>query len=366
MNRLLVVTSVHPPDDPRIRYKHIESLAGEWAISYAAPDPGPTSTAGFVWTPLRGRRWARSARASLLVLRGRYDVASVHDPELLPATVIAALIGRRVAYDVHEDLVAQLRTRPGVPDPVRRVLAAAARTLLRIAASTVPLTLAEVGYASSLGGEHPVFPNLLEEAPLPEPGDGGNAVVYLGDVTEARGALVLLDAVAAMATRVELHLAGRCRPDLEARLRTAADTAGVRLTMHGYLDRAAALELITRCRVGVAPLLDLPNYRHSMPTKLIEYLAMGIPVVASDLPGTRRLAADLPGTVLVPPGDADALAAALDRVFAGGGTVAAARAGAAAVRRDHRWPADEVRAFYASLLHRPGRGRRRRGRIGAP
>ncbi len=366
MNRLLVVTSVHPADDPRIRYKLIDTLASEWAITYAAPDPGPTRTTGFEWTPLRGRRWARSARASLLILRGRYDAASVHDPELLPATVIAALIGRRVVYDVHEDLVAQLRTRPGVPAIVRRGLAAGASVLLRIAASTVPLTLAEGGYASSLGEDHPVFPNLLEEAPLPEPGDGANAVVYLGDVTEARGALVLLDAVAGMDTRVELHLAGRCRPDLEARLRAAADAAGVRLTLHGYLDRPAALDLVSRCGVGVAPLLDRPNYRHSMPTKLIEYLAMGIPVVASDLPGTRRLAADLPGTVLVPPGDAGALASALDRVIAGDGTAASARAGAAAVRRDHRWPTEEVRAFYASLLDRPSGGRRRRRPAGAP
>lgn len=349
MARLLVVTSVHPPDDPRIRYKLIDTLAGAWDVAYAAPEPGPSGKAGLAWVPLRGARWRRSATASLRILGGRYDVASVHDPELLPAAILAAVLRRRVVFDVHEDLVAQLRTRPGVPEPMRRLLAAAARLVLRIAEATLPLTLAEAGYATGFRRPHPVFPNLLEEQELPDPGGDGEGVVYLGDVTEARGALVLLEAVARMSTPVELHVVGRCRPDLADRMTARAADAGVELVMHGYLDRPGALGVVARCRVGVSPLLDVPNYRSSMPTKVIEYLAMGVPVVASDLAGTRQVASGLPGTLLVAPGDAAALAAALDRATGDDALAAAARANVGAVRDEYRWPGADVRAFYASV-----------------
>ena len=40
---------------------------------------------------------------------------------------------------------------------------------------------------------------------------------------------------------------------------------------------------------GLALLRDLPNYRHSVPTKVLEYMAYGVPVVATPLPEVRRI-----------------------------------------------------------------------------
>jgi glycosyltransferase involved in cell wall biosynthesis len=110
-----------------------------------------------------------------------------------------------------------------------------------------------------------------------------------------------------------------------------------------------AIEALTGASVGLAPLRDLPNYRSSQPTKILEYLAVGLPVVASDLPGTRELVAGLDAVVLVPPDDSDALAAGIDRARSPA-VSSIAQAQAPMVRDRFRWPSDEVRDFYSSLL----------------
>jgi glycosyltransferase involved in cell wall biosynthesis len=53
-------------------------------------------------------------------------------------------------------------------------------------------------------------------------------------------------------------------------------------------------ELISACDVGLVLLPDHPWWRYQCPTKLIEFLALGKPVIASDLPGIRWIAGDYP------------------------------------------------------------------------
>jgi glycosyltransferase involved in cell wall biosynthesis len=81
-------------------------------------------------------------------------------------------------------------------------------------------------------------------------------------------------------------------------------------------------------RLADASILVLPNTpsaiseRYTSPLKLFEYLAMGRPIVASDLPAIREVLTHEQTALLVPAGDAAALAAAIgrladDRVLAG-------------------------------------------------
>ena len=64
---------------------------------------------------------------------------------------------------------------------------------------------------------------------------------------------------------------------------------------------------------GLSLLHDEPNYRVSQPTKVIEYLAHGVPVVTTPLPLARRLVEEVGAGVVVPFGD---VAATLDAVLA--------------------------------------------------
>jgi glycosyltransferase involved in cell wall biosynthesis len=139
---------------------------------------------------------------------------------------------------------------------------------------------------------------------------------------------------------------GRCRPDLADRLRRLAAERGVDLTLVGPLPHEAAMDEVAGATAGLSLLRALPNYTRSLPTKVIEYLQMGVPVVASDLPGTREAVGHLDGVALVPPADPAVAARALDRFVADHSVRTAAGAQIDGLRESLAWPAADVLRCY--------------------
>ncbi len=341
---ILVLTTVHQPDDTRIRERLIRTLESLGTISYATKEPGPTDRSGLEWIRLRGGRLRRNLAAIGLLLGRKWDLAVLHDPETIPAGVLARLRRTSVVFDVHEDLPAQIDSKTWAPGWARPPLRFLSKCLYRLADRSMRLTLAEPGYQRMFKGKLPVFPNHPRSDSFPGPrSDGDGSAIYVGDVTVARG---LDDAVTACAlASVPLVIVGRVDPGLRPRLETSNPTP----ELTGPIPNPEALELIGRSSVGLSLLRDLPNYRNSLPTKTLEYLAMGVPVVATDLPGTRAVLEDLDAVWLVPPGDTTAISEAIGQaVQPEAKAMALAQAGS--IRRDFRWPEEDVRAFYSTLI----------------
>lgn len=350
--RLLVVTSVHHPDDPRIRSKLIPTLAAEWEITYAAPAPGPTDRDGLVVVELAGGRLARLLAAGRLLVRKRWDLVAFHDPELLAPALVRSLLKRPTLFDLHENLVELPMTREWLPAPLRRPLAWLGGLALRMAERTMTVTLAEAGYRRLFRRGHRVIANHLPaELPAPVPESQPPFLAYVGDITVARGAHLAVEAAAGAGTR--LVMVGRVSPpDLTVELGDHARRSAVDLELTGPLPHRAALERIAGARAGLSPLLDTGNYRHSLPTKVPEYLALGLPALVSDLPGTRDPVADLDGVVFVPPGDPEAWRAAGRGLGDAAGLRREAVAQADEVRRRFRWDPGAVLNAYRTAVRR--------------
>ena len=102
-------------------------------------------------------------------------------------------------------------------------------------------------------------------------------------------------------------------------------------------------------RLSQADILVLPNTasaiseRYTSPLKLFEYLTLGRPIVASDLPAIREILEDGRTALLVAPGDAAALAAAFERLAADASLAGRLGASALALAPSYTWEARAAR-----------------------
>ena len=326
--RVLVVTVVHRPDDARILHRQIASLQGEGlSVTYAAPwrATGVTPPDGIAVRELpravgRDRLTALLAARDLLRAEAdAHDVILLHDPELLLAARMAG-IGRLppVVWDVHEDTAAALGDRPWVPSALRSLLAFGVRWLERWAERHVHLVLAEDGYRTRFRRSHPVVRNHPWAAQRPAPDATMTRVVpprlvYIGRLSRGRGVDTVLALARELGDVARVELAGE--PDAEVRAQLDAAVADGVVTWHGFVPNDRIGALLDGATLGLSLLDDDPNYRVSMPSKVIEYLAHGVPVVATPLPAVAALVEEEGGGVLVPFRDAAGTVAAVRRVL---------------------------------------------------
>jgi glycosyltransferase involved in cell wall biosynthesis len=144
-------------------------------------------------------------------------------------------------------------------------------------------------------------------------------VAYAGHLYAWKGVDGLLEALARAPGTRGLIVGGHAEePDL-ARVKALADRLGIsdRVTFTGMVDPGKVAGLLSQ-----ADVLALPNpasaisTRFTSPLKLFEYMAAGRPIVASDLPSIREVLDHEVNALLVPPGDAAAMAGAIERVLA--------------------------------------------------
>lgn len=149
-------------------------------------------------------------------------------------------------------------------------------------------------------------------------GTSSRVVAYAGHLYAWKGVDVLLESLARMPNVRGLIVGGHAaEPDL-ARTRSLADRLGLRerITFTGLVDPSRVPDLLSQADILVLPnTASAISTRFTSPLKLFEYMAAGRPIVASDLPSIREILRDGENALLVPPGNADALAAAIERLL---------------------------------------------------
>ncbi|MFM1966855.1 MAG: hypothetical protein RL134_2580 [Actinomycetota bacterium] len=310
--RVLVVCPVHHPWDARVNGREIAALieAGH-EVAQVAPFTAfgvePATGVRAIDVPRsQGRRRLASLRAVRRAIRREAkdsDVILLHSPEALLAVV--DLKHPCVVWDVHEDTAAAIGMKPWLPSGLEAPARWSVRMSERWAEDHVHLLLAERGYAGRFTKPHPLVPNSVMVAEA-VPASGRGRAIYVGSVTKARGAddLIALGRLLAVSDDVRLDVVGTAGPEVRAQMEQASRAGW--LTWHGFVENSAALAMIEGASVGLSLLRDEPNYRHSMPTKLLEYLAHGIPFVSTPLPLAVELAQRSGGGVIVPFRDAQA------------------------------------------------------------
>ncbi|KAB2353682.1 glycosyltransferase [Actinomadura montaniterrae] len=360
--RICVCTVVHHPEDARILHRQIRALldAGH-EVTYIAPFRACNVTPWREVSPVdvpraTGRhrlRALRAARRALAEHAGYADVILLHDPELV-VSLPRETRGRTVVWDVHEDTAAALTAKDWVPGPVRPVLRPAVRRLERRGERRLKLLLAEEGYRARFRGDHPVVPNTTYVSDLPPGPPDDRRAVYVGNLSVARGALDMIEMARLLAHEgITVELIGSADPDVRPALREAQRTGLLR--WYGFVPNDRALRIAEGAMAGLALLHDEPNYRHSMPTKVVEYMARGVPVITTPNPPAVDIVDPAGCGLVVPFGDPAAAAAAVLKLRDDPELrVRMGERGYAAARARFHWPVHAER-FVAQLEAWAGR-----------
>jgi glycosyltransferase involved in cell wall biosynthesis len=317
--RVLVITVVHDPDDARIRYRQLSALLSSGAsVTYAAPFSAYRREPPDGVTPIdlpralgRQRLTAIAAARRLLHREGpHHDVALLHDPELLLA--VPGMSARRqplIVWDVHEDTAAAITMKRWLPSWMRPVARFAVQLAERWAERRCALLLAEESYRSRFRYQHPVVPNSVIVPAENPPPPGDDRVVYLGRLTEPRGALEMIELGRLLSPDVTLDLIGPTDGDVSTAVSEAHQKGWIR--HHGFVPNREALGLLRGAMAGLALLHDEPNYATSRPTKVMEYMAFGVPVVTTPNAASAELVRGYGSGMVVPFNDVPAAAEAL-------------------------------------------------------
>lgn len=153
--------------------------------------------------------------------------------------------------------------------------------------------------------------------PLPSARPAGIHLLFVGRLVRRKGVDVLLQAMALLPDEVSLRVVGDgpCRVDLERSARAMG--LGYRVRFDGGIPDDALASRFDECDILVLPAVtDAKGDTEGLGVVLIEALTYGKPVIASDIGGIPDIVRNEETGLLVNPGDADALAAAISRMAA--------------------------------------------------
>lgn len=337
-----------------------DSQIGMVAAPLDRPEPGPLGmlarAALRFHLLLEHLRYLRLATADARTHGA--DIYLAHDLETLPAAVRAARSGgARVVYDSHE-LFAE-RASAG------RWARAASRAIERrlIGRADAVITVSE-SIAGELVRRYGVpRPEVVRNLPSGSPHGAGpsplrerlgidrsaRVVLYLGGLQRGRGLESLVRGIASL-DGIVLVLMGPGHPGYVSGLQDVVRRAGVqgRTVFAAPVAAAEVVPWASGADVGVAPIQNVSlSYYLSLPNKLFDYIAAGLPVVASDFPEIRRVVGEGGVGALCRPDDPADIARAITWVLADPARYQGLRDAARAAAVDLTWEREAEKLLAA-------------------
>jgi len=322
------ISTVHRRDDSRIFWKECVSLARNPAYEvqlFVADGHGDDHRDGVTIRDIGafGGRFERAFSGSMRMrnaLRGyNPDVVHFHDSEVIFLGLLLQRSGKKVIYDVHEDVPRDIRIKQYLPVWIRPVLAGIAERVEAFAGRRLSAIVAATPFIQNRFPPDRSFvvrnlPDLKVSPANSLSAVAGPSICYVGTISEARGIVPLIEAIEKCTLPVRLALAGKfTSAALEERVKSLSGWS--RVDYLGWVGHDEISEVLNSSSVGMVTLLPTDTHVESLPIKLFEYMACGLPVIASDFRYWRQILDGIDCAIFVDPSDSSAIAQAIDALL---------------------------------------------------
>ena len=325
-------TSVHPAEDVRIFHKQCKSLAAAgWEVHYVAKDCLQTESENIFFHPLPpffGNRLKRivlrAYQAYKIASAINADIYHFHDPELLPWGLLLKWRGKKVIYDAHEDVPQDILTKHWIPKYLRTAIANIFEKFENFTACRIDCVVTATPYICQrflrIGAKEALdinnYPHLNEfDSPtLSDTRNQSKTICYTGLISNERGVKEILHALNHTNNQITLTLAGSfITPSLRSEI-SLFPTWG-NIIEHGHVDRKKLSDIFQNSIAGLVLFHPLTNHTNAQPNKLFEYMAAGLPVIASNFPLWRNIIEKYQCGLCVDPLNPIAIASAIDWII---------------------------------------------------
>lgn len=361
--------SVHPRFDTRIFIKQCSSLSLHgFDVFLVVADGGGNEIKNGVKIvdvgPSEAGRLSRVTKTVRSVYKKAIeidaDIYHLHDPELIPIGRYLKKHGKKIVFDAHEDLPKQLLSKQYLNKPVGKSLSKLlafyeSRALPKFDAlvAATPYIRDKFLKINPNTADINNFPILAEIENTNNWKQKQNEAVYIGGLTKTRG---IEEIVVAMSYTqgVQLNLGGKFNErTIEDRVKN--NPAWSKVNELGFLNRKEVQAALARSKVGLVMLHPIINYLDSLPVKMFEYMAAGIPSIASNFSLWQEILEGNRCGICLDPFDARAIGEAIQHLIDNPAEAAQmGRNGRRAVEEKYNWAREEAKliALYRDIERR--------------
>ncbi len=294
------ITTVHQANDDRVFYKECVSLNDNGYKVYLLVQNSKNEVkdgVNIVALPFFNSRLQRlfygGWRALVQSLKIKADIYHFHDPELMIVGVLLKMFGKRVIYDVHEDLSKQVLYKNWITSKfVRKILSKIIRVLELLCTRFYDCVVVVTDDISNnfsnsktiIVKNYPVV-SLINESSNNEIDihTSNRVLVYAGGLSKVRGIKEIVQALSFLPENVELWLLGAWQCEVYcSECEELPSWNKVRYL--GQKDLKDVYPYIKAADIGLAMLYPAKNYLTSLPVKAFEYMALSKPFIMSDFP----------------------------------------------------------------------------------
>lgn len=373
MNKVCHISTAHILYDPRVLYRECSSLVNagfEVSLVIQADSNQTINGVKIVSLKKTSNRFFRifflTWVAFFKALKTKSEIYHFHDPELVFHGLLLKLLGKKVVFDVHENIHLQIKDKEWLP--LNKVIANLYLVFDYVASKSFTLILAEKSYVNHYKKftsnyivvyNYPDVNFFNEYINEQRSSLTQNQIFYSGGVFHNRGIDVIIKALNILHQKnipFYFHCIGKYTNEYLEEISNMPEYAAIKdyIKFYGYLPINQGYTIAKNCKVGLAILRPIGNYLQSYSTKNFEYMAIGLPTITSNFKLYTDIYDNYKCGICVNPIDENEIANAIEVIFDNKDGIAQefSKIGIETANKYFNWTseAEKINQLYQDLL----------------